>query len=268
MPDGALRRHNPDSLSIHTRHTRRCALMNRYPPIADHGLIGDLQTAALVSTDGSIDFYCCPRFDSPSIFAELLDHDRGGRFRIAAAERDYVTRQLYFPDSAILITRFMTASGVGEVIDFMPIDRPKVATTHHQLVRRVRVVRGSMRFSLECAPRFDYGRRQHELVMAERGAAFSTPDLTLTLHVDTSLAVDPSIHVATAQPPEPIRLSRKGDDVHGAFTLHAGQVATVVLESGGKSPPGTTTAKAVDRMLLQTRQFWQQWLNRSTYHGR
>jgi GH15 family glucan-1,4-alpha-glucosidase len=242
--------------------------MNRYPPIADHGLIGDLQTAALVSTDGSIDFYCCPRFDSPSIFAELLDHDRGGFFRIAAAERDYVTRQLYFPDSAILITRFMTANGVGEVIDFMPIDRPKTATTHHELVRRVRVVRGSMRFSLECAPRFDYGRRQHELVMAERGAAFSTPDLTLTLHVDTSLAIDPSIHVATAQAPDPIHLSRKGDDVHGTFTLHAGQTATVVLESGGKSPPGTTSAKAVDRMLLQTRQFWQQWLNRSTYHGR
>jgi GH15 family glucan-1,4-alpha-glucosidase len=242
--------------------------MNRYPPIADHGLIGDLQTAALVSTDGSIDFYCCPRFDSPSIFAELLDHERGGYFRIAADEPDYVTRQLYFPDSAILITRFMTASGVGEVIDFMPIDRPKVATTHHQLVRRVRVVRGSMRFSLECAPRFDYGRKPHELAMAERGAVFSTPDLALTLHVDTSLAVDPSIHVATAQAPDPIHLSRKGNDVRAMFTLHAGQVATVALESAAENPPGTITALAVDRMLLQTRQFWQQWLNRSTYRGR
>ncbi len=242
--------------------------MNRYPPIADHGLIGDLQTAALVSTDGSIDFYCCPRFDSPSIFAELLDHERGGYFRIAADEPDYVTRQLYFPDSAILITRFMTASGVGEVIDFMPIDRPKVATTHHQLVRRVRVVRGSMRFVLDCAPRFDYGRRPHELVMAERGAVFSTADLTLTLHVDTSLAVDPSIHAATAQAPDSIHLTHTGSDAHANFTLHAGQVATVVLESAGKTPPGTIAADRVNEMVIETGRFWRNWLNRSTYNGR
>jgi GH15 family glucan-1,4-alpha-glucosidase len=246
--------------------------MTRYPPIADHGLIGDLQTAALVSTDGSIDFYCCPRFDSPSVFAELLDHERGGHFRIAAAERDYVTKQLYFPDSAILITRFMTSAGVGEVIDFMPIDHPKTATAHHQLVRRVRVVRGSMRFALDCAPRFDYGRRSHEVVMAERGAVFSTPDLRLTLHVDTSLAVDPSLHVATAQTPDPIHLTRKGhkgqEDVHATFTLQAGQAATVVLESAGETPPGTIAADAVNTMVLETGKFWRDWLSRSTYNGR
>ena len=123
----------------------------------------------------------------------MLDPEHGGHFRIAPRGHEYVTKQLYFPDSAILITRFMTSDGVGEVIDFMPIDHPKTATAHHELVRRVRVVRGSMRFSLECAPRFDYGRRPHELVMAEHGAVFSTPDLTLTLHVDTSLALDPCL---------------------------------------------------------------------------
>ena len=143
---------------IHTDHTEVRA-MDQYPPIADHGLIGDLQTAALVTTDGAIDWYCCPRFDSPSVFAALLDHDHGGSFRIAPAGHDYVTKQLYFPDSAVLITRFMASDGVGEVIDFMPIDHPKTATAHHELVRRVRVVRGSMRFSLDCMPRFDYGRQ-------------------------------------------------------------------------------------------------------------
>src|SRR5262249_54091195 len=172
--------------------------MDRYPPIADHGLIGDLQTAALVTTDGTIDWFCCPRFDSPSVFAALLDRRRGGYFRIAADEPDCVTKQLYFPDSAILITRFMTSEGVGEVIDCMPIDDPTTATAHHQLVRRVRVVRGSMRFALDCVPRFDYGRRPHELVMAERGAVFSTPDLILTLHVDTSLALHPALQSTTS----------------------------------------------------------------------
>src|SRR3954468_24677454 len=92
-------------------------VMGDYPLISDHGLIGDLQTAALVSTDGTIDWFCVPRFDSPSVLASLLDADRGGRFRIAADGTDYVTKQLYFPDTAILITRFMTADGVGEVVD-------------------------------------------------------------------------------------------------------------------------------------------------------
>ena len=91
------------------------AAMEDYPPIEDHGLIGDLQTAALVTKDGSIDWFCCPRFDSPSVFASLLDSDRGGHFRVAPRTSDYTARQMYFPDSAILITRFMTEDGVGEV---------------------------------------------------------------------------------------------------------------------------------------------------------
>jgi GH15 family glucan-1,4-alpha-glucosidase len=242
--------------------------MDRYPPIADHGLIGDLQTAALVTTDGAIDWYCCPRFDSPSVFAALLDRKRGGYFGITADAPDIVTKQLYFPDSAILITRYMAADGVGEVIDFMPIDRPELATARHRLVRRVRVVRGVMRFSMDCAPRFDYGRRTHELHLAERGAVFSTPDLTLTLHVDTSLALDAAVHVDAAEAPQPIQLAGSGSDVHAGFTLQAGQVATLVLESASEAPPGAIAADTVNAMLVETGKFWRAWLNRSTYRGR
>ncbi len=158
--------------------------MARYPSISDHGLIGDLQTAALVTTGGTVDWFCCPRFDSPSVFAALLDRTRGGHFRIAPVGRDYEAKQLYFPDSAVLITRFMAADGVGEVVDFMPIDRPEQATAHHRLVRLVRVVRGQMRFAIECAPRFDYGRQSHEVELVEQHAAiFRTKDLTLTLRM-------------------------------------------------------------------------------------
>src|SRR5215212_10791321 len=140
--------------------------MDRYPDISEHGLIGDLQTAALVSTDGTIDWFCCPRFDSPSIFASLLDHDRGGYFHIGPDRDDYVSRQLYFPDTAILITRFMTPEGVGEVIDFMPVIEGK-ATDRHQLVRLARVVRGTMDFRVEIQPRFDYGRNtKYAYIMA------------------------------------------------------------------------------------------------------
>ena len=109
--------------------------MDRYPDIGEHGLIGDLQTAALVSTDGTIDWMCCPRFDSPSIFASLLDHDRGGHFRVGPDRDDYVSRQLYFPDTAILITRFLSPDGVGEALDFMPVLEGR-ATDRHRLVRR------------------------------------------------------------------------------------------------------------------------------------
>src|SRR5580693_1941856 len=94
---------------------------DRYPNISDHGLIGDLQTAALVTIDGSVDWFCTPRVDAPSVFAALLDADKGGHFRIAPQEGGYVTRQMYLPDSAILVTRFMSADGVGEVHDFMPV---------------------------------------------------------------------------------------------------------------------------------------------------
>ena len=193
--------------------------MAKYPPIADHGVIGDLQTAALVTTDGTIDFFCCPRFDAPSVFASLLDPERGGYFRIAPAGHDYVTKQLYFPDSAILITRFMAPGGVGEVLDFMPIDHPEEVTSDHKLVRLVRVVRGEMRFTLDCQPRFDYARQSHELEMAKHGAVFRSPALTLTLHAKASRNA------------EPLTLTRKENDVHASFALQEGQIVGVVLES-------------------------------------
>src|ERR1700759_4680876 len=136
--------------------------MSRYPRIADHGLIGDLQTSALVSTDGTIDWYCCPRFDSPSVFASLLDHERGGHFAIAPDTDTFVTKQLYLPGTAILITRFLTPEGVGEVCDFMPVLHGEV-TARHRLVRVLRVVREQMTFVMDLQPRFDYGRQPHKV---------------------------------------------------------------------------------------------------------
>src|SRR5688572_723364 len=108
--------------------------------IADHGIIGDLQTAALVATDGSIDWFCCPRFDSPSVFGALLDDERGGHFRIQPTGVDYTSKQMYFPDTAVLVTRFFTDEGLGQVVDFMP-PAGTTATDRHRLVRMVQCVR-------------------------------------------------------------------------------------------------------------------------------
>src|SRR5262245_6832614 len=104
----------------------------RYLPIAEHGLIGDLHTIALVGTDGTIDWYCCPRFDSPSVFGAILDADRGGLFRIAPDGDDWSSKQLYLPDTNVLITRFLMRDGVGEVQDFMPPPRTGESAFRHR----------------------------------------------------------------------------------------------------------------------------------------
>src|SRR5512142_306812 len=154
--------------------------MDDYPLIADHGLVGDLQTAALVATDGTVDWFCSPRFDSPSIFGALLDHRRGGHLRTRPAGEAFATRQLYLPDTAVLITRFLTEAGVGELVDFMPVTGS--ITGDHRLVRLLRCVRGEMTFEVDVVPRFDYGRRTHELHITEDGAVFRAGDMSLTVH--------------------------------------------------------------------------------------
>ncbi|HEV8045378.1 MAG TPA: trehalase-like domain-containing protein, partial [Rubrobacter sp.] len=123
-----------------------------YLPIGDHGVIGNLHTAALVGVDGTIDWLCLPAFDSPSVFCSILDDEKGGHFVLRPAEHDR-SQQLYLPDSNVLLTRFLSPEGMTEVIDFMPIlagsgDRPR-------LVRNVRVVRGSMTIEVDCRPAFD-----------------------------------------------------------------------------------------------------------------
>ncbi|MGW3028951.1 trehalase-like domain-containing protein [Streptomyces sp. NPDC001221] len=143
--------------------------MNEHPLIEDHGLIGDLHTAALVSTEGTIDWFCSPRFDSPSIFAALLDGDSGGHWTIVPRAPTYATKQLYYPDTCVLLTRFMTEQGVGSVVDFMPPASPRSPTNKHRLVRMLRCTRGEISFDIEVAPRFDYARQPHEVTSSMGG---------------------------------------------------------------------------------------------------
>ncbi|GAA1222684.1 glycoside hydrolase family 15 protein [Kitasatospora nipponensis] len=225
--------------------------MDRYPPIAEHGLVGDLQTAALVSSQGVIDWFAAPRFDSPSIFAALLDHDKGGYFRLAPEHPDITCRQLYYPDTAVLVTRFLSPDGVGEVIDYMPPDRVHTATDRHTLVRVVRTVRGTVTFTLDCRPRFDYGRAEHELDLGPQGGLFRAPGI--------------SAHVQSSFP-----LERDGQDVTGSVTLKAGERACVmftVCDPGGEAPP-TPTAEEIEAQLWGIVTFWRDWLRTSTYRGR
>ena len=232
--------------------------MDRYPNISDHGLIGDLQTAALVSTDGVLDWFCCPRFDSPSVFASLLDAERGGFYRIAPDRDDYVSRQLYLPDTAILVTRFMTPDGVGEVHDFMPVTG-STPTDRHRLVRNIRVVRGEMRFAIEIQPRFDYGRKPHKLDITENGVVFASDGLELTVH---------GIAPAGASMAESgVSLERAGDGLRWTRTLREGEIGGVVLESMGGTPR-RVSPEETQQMADDTARFWREWLHRSSYRGR
>jgi len=231
--------------------------MNRYPSISEHGLIGDLQTAALVSTDGTIDFFCCPRFDSPTVFASLLDAEKGGYFQILPVADSYVTKQLYMPNTAMLITRFMTADGVGEVLDFMPVIEG-APTDRHRLVRFLRVARGTMKFVAEVQPRFDYGRASHTLELTDGGAAFHASNgMELTLRSAGRRSADDGVSV-----------ERDGDGLRATFTMREGESGRgVVLESMGGSSQALAPAE-LQRLASDTAAYWKAWLNRSTYTGR
>src|SRR5579871_856136 len=139
-----------------------------YHPIEDHGVIGNLHTAALIAKDGSIDWFCYPRFDSPSVFASILDAGKGGCFRIHPLAGEVTYKQFYWPDTNVLVTRYLSSEGVGEIVDFMPIVHPEAGQPSCDgLIRRVKVVRGVMRFRIECRPAFNYARDRHTIRMVD-----------------------------------------------------------------------------------------------------
>src|SRR5438105_12598883 len=158
-----------------------------YKPIESYGVIGDLHTVALVGVDGSIDWCCLPHFDSPSIFAAILDDQKGGFFKIAPLHYTQ-HKQMYLPDSSVLLTRFLSTQGVGEVVDFMPIAETTHGRKTHQIVRVVRAVRGTVRFRLECQPAFDFARRPHQVVLEARGAVLTAGAMKVALLSGFSLA--------------------------------------------------------------------------------
>src|SRR5262249_49834420 len=183
----------------------------RYQPIENHGIVGNMHSAALVSLDGSVDWLCLPRFDSPSVFGAILDADKGGRFRIApAATGELRHKQYYWPETNLLVTRFLPPGGSAGGEASMPVG-PGAAPAA-QLVRRVRVVRGRLPLEAECRPAFDYARARHATAVSEHGARFDGPGLSLGLAASVPLRPDDNGAVA-------------------AFTLGEGQSATFVLRA-------------------------------------
>jgi GH15 family glucan-1,4-alpha-glucosidase len=222
--------------------------MSGYLPIAEHGVIGDLHTVALVGTNGTIDWYCAPSFDSPSVFASILDKEKGGHFSITPS-MECQTKQLYLPDTNVLFTRFLTPAGVGEIQDFMPISTGR-ERHRHRLIRRVVCVRGEMPFELECEPRFDYGREEHETIRHEDGILFRAKSMALALE-------------------GPTELKTSVGGTRSEFTLRSGETATFVLEQVGRDGAPRTHSEELTRKLFdETLAYWRRWVAQSPYSGR
>jgi GH15 family glucan-1,4-alpha-glucosidase len=219
-----------------------------YLPIEHYGIIGNLRTVALVGINGSIDWFCYPRFDSPSVFARILDDSKGGYFCIAPARTDgSVQKQLYWPNTNVLVTRFYFEDGVGQVIDYMPVAN---SGEFHGIVRQVRAVRGRVAFRMECFPAFDYARGRHDTEIVEGGAKFITPQLSLALASDHTL-------------------TRVSDGVVCEFTLEPPQSASFELHALPDSHvPIGLTEQQTDALFGETIEYWQRWISKSTYRGR
>jgi GH15 family glucan-1,4-alpha-glucosidase len=220
-----------------------------YLPIEDHGIIGDLNTAALVAKDGTIDWLCLPAFDSPSVFASILDDERGGHFSLRSV--DYTrSQQLYLPGTNVLLTRFITPQGVAEVLDFMPIEEDR--ELRHDLIRDIRVIMGRIPIDIDCRPAFDYARQDHTIEFVKSGVIFRGAGTALSLASVVPLQEGPS-HSAVAR-----------------FELKEGESASFVLHvlGEGEEPREVPERTEYQRLLQGTLDYWRQWISRSIYRGR
>jgi GH15 family glucan-1,4-alpha-glucosidase len=223
-----------------------------YKPIETYGVIGDLQSVALVGMNGSIDWCCLPRFDSPSVFARILDDDKGGHFQICAVQ-DGRLKQMYLPDTNVLLTRFLSADAVGEVTDFMPVHQRMGGQTKgrtRQIIRVAKSVKGRVRFRLACVPAFDYAREPHTIEIFEWGVRFRTSAGSLRLV-------------------SPVPLEVHGSGIRADFQLEPNESLTFALQLEDESTgPAEPERAAGDALLTETVRFWRAWLTHCKYQGR
>ncbi|MDQ3292417.1 MAG: glycoside hydrolase family 15 protein, partial [Bacteroidota bacterium] len=222
-----------------------------YQPIENYGIIGDLNTIALVGLNGSIDFMCFPNFDSPSIFAALLDAEKGGSFWVRPEFTQMKTKQLYLPDTNVLLTRFLSPDGVGEVTDFMPVEE---LFSGKELIRRVTTVRGEVTYTMQCQPRFNYGRSSHTVeIKSDKEVIFTSdgPDKTILKLMSS------------------VPLKVENGDVTAEFSLSPNQTADFLLEHIDQNHTQEKDfEKFITDSLFRTVNYWKDWIAQSNYKGR
>ncbi len=224
--------------------------MSDYQPIENYGVIGDLNTVALVGLNGSIDYMCFPFFDSPTIFAALLDINRGGCFQINPLIQDSKNKQLYIPDTNVLLTRFLSQNGISELTDFMPVEDMYEGKI---LMRRITNIKGELRYCMNCKPRFNYARSEHKANMHNNSIIFESEGEDHTvLRLKSN-----------------VKLEIKNGDGFAEFTLKPGESADFILElvKDGK-PFDFNLSDLVTNKLYETMNYWKSWIDASHYKGR
>lgn len=222
-----------------------------YQPIENYGIIGDLNTVALIGLNGSIDFMCFPHFDSPSIFAALLDEEKGGYFRLNPLFKAMKTKQLYLPDTNVLLTRFLSPDGVAEITDFMPVEE---LYNGKEIIRRVTSIRGAVTYEMKCMPRFNYGKSTH-----------TVQQVSDTEMIFTSSGEDKTVLRLVSSVP----LQVSGNDVIAEFTLAPTETADFLLEHVEKEHQYERDFKSfITQSLFETVNYWKNWIAQSTYEGR
>jgi GH15 family glucan-1,4-alpha-glucosidase len=222
-----------------------------YQAIENYGIIGNMRTTAHVGINGSIDWFCFPHFDSPSIFAAILDDQKGGNFQIAPATDGFTSKQFYWPDTNILVTRFYSPAFMAELIDYMPAGEAVKEHGRHEIVRRVNVVHGLLPFRLYCKPAFNYARDQHTVEIAGQGANFHSANQSMRLISKFPLIPHPD------------------GAVSAEFVLHEGETATFLFHQikPGEGPIHYTEDSAHEH-FKKTVDYWRHWISKCTYRGR
>ena len=223
-----------------------------YQPIENYAMIGNMRSAALVGLNGSIDWFCFPHFDSPSVFASILDHNKGGFFKIFPRAEGTKSKQYYWPDTNVLITRFYNVEGIVEVTDYMPVGRDIVNENDYRIIRRVKGIHGRVHMRMECNPAFNYARDSHDTFISEKGASFHSTSLSLGL-------------ASTI----PLVKTEKG--CQAEFEIEEEHEAAVFVLHKIEKGEGCTISYSEDQAeqrFRNTIEYWRRWLSKSQYKGR
>ena len=272
--DFSLRLENKELEELRRKRSRHPSYSHAFPaplpgykPIEEHGLIGNMRTCAVVSVDASITWYCYPHFDSPSIFASILDSEKGGHFTVRAAVegRNGINhKQLYHSETNVLISRFLTDSGVGQVSDFMPVG-PRCTEGHNWLVRELEVVRGKMYFEVECQPAFNYGRDPHETIILTHGARFKSEKISMVLTSGRRRLWKPTPNGGVMTK---LKLS---EGQKAVFIFRESRPASAYPYDDPNKEDNTghpSSFEVTDAMRIATIDYWRDWIAKCTYKGR